>query len=188
MIERARERLDGLLQLINDWLDMNRIQTGDIVHRLRSNPLAPCVESALAGLEMTARETGITICVDLPSDLPDVCMDPDTFREALSNLIANAIKYNRPEGRVCISAREQSDWVVVAVEDTGLGMDEKEIPFIFEQFYRSKNKEVRRRQGTGLGLTIVQKVVRAHCGKIEVLSRPGEGSTFSVYLNKGRED
>jgi two-component system, sensor histidine kinase and response regulator len=188
MIERARERLDGLLQLINDWLDMNRIQAGDIVHRLRTNPLAPCVESALAGLEMAAREKGITLSVDLPSELPDVCMDPDTFREALSNLIANAIKYNRPEGRVDIRAYVQSDWVVLVVEDTGLGMDEKEIPFIFEQFYRSKDKNVRRQQGTGLGLTIVQKIVRAHRGKIEVQSRPGEGSTFSVYLNKGRED
>ncbi len=70
-------------------------------------------------------------------------MDPDTFREVLSNLIANAVKYNRPEGKVGITAREKDDWVVVGVEDTGPGMDEKEIPFIFEQFYRSKAKEVR---------------------------------------------
>jgi signal transduction histidine kinase len=188
MIERARERLDGLLQLINDWLDMNRIQAGDIVHRLQSCPLAPCVGSALAGLEMAAHEKGIELCVDIPSDLPEVYMDSDTFREVLSNLIANAIKYNRPEGKVCISACEKDDWVVVAIEDTGPGMDEKEIPFIFEQFYRSKAKEVRRQQGTGLGLTIAQKIVRAHGGKIDVQSRLGEGSTFSVYINKGREE
>jgi two-component system, sensor histidine kinase and response regulator len=188
MIERARDRLDGLLQLINDWLDMNRIQAGDIVHRLQSCPLAPCVESALAGLEMAAHEKGIQLCVDIPSDLPEVYMDSDTFREVLSNLIANAIKYNRPEGKVCISACEKDDWVVVAIEDTGPGMDEKEIPFIFEQFYRSKAKEVRRQQGTGLGLTIVQKIVRAHGGKIDVQTRLGEGSTFSVYINKGREE
>jgi len=78
--------------------------------------------------------------------------------------------------------------MVLVVEDTGLGMDEKEIPFIFEQFYRSKDKNVRRQQGTGLGLTIVQKIVRAHGGKIDVQSRLGEGSTFSVYINKGREE
>jgi signal transduction histidine kinase len=188
MIERARERLDGLLQLINDWLDMNRIQTGDIVHRLQLCPLGPCVGSALAGLEMAAHEKGIELSVDIPPGLPEVCMDPDTFREVLSNLIANAIKYNRPEGRVSISASERNDWVVVAIEDTGPGMDEKEIPFIFEQFYRSKAKAVRQQQGTGLGLTIVQKIVQAHGGKIEVQSRLGEGSTFSVYINRGHKD
>jgi two-component system, sensor histidine kinase and response regulator len=188
MIERARDRLDGLLQLINDWLDMNRIQAGDIVHRLQPCPLAPCVESALAGLEMAAHEKGIKLCVDIPLDLPEACMDSDTFREVLSNLISNAIKYNRPDGKVCITASEKHDWVVVAIEDTGPGMDEKEVPFIFEQFYRSKAKEVRRQQGTGLGLTIVQKIVRAHGGKIDVQTRLGEGSTFSVYINKGREE
>lgn len=188
MIERARERLDGLLQLINDWLDMNRIQAGDIVHRLQAFPLTPCVEAALAGLEMAAHEKGIKLRVDISPDLPEVCVDPDTFREVLSNLIANAIKYNRPEGKVCITAYEKDDWVVVAVEDTGPGMDEKEIPFIFEQFYRSKAKEVRQQEGTGLGLAIVQKIVRAHGGRIDVQTRPGEGSTFSVYINKGREE
>ena len=188
MIERARDRLDGLLQLINDWLDMNRIQAGEILHRLESCPLSPCVASALAGLEMAAHEKGVELRVDIPSNLPEVCMDPETFREVLSNLIANAIKYNRPQGKVGISACEENDWVVVAIEDTGLGMDEKEIPFVFEQFYRSKAKEVRREQGTGLGLTIVQKIVRAHGGKIEVQSRLGGGSTFSVYLNKGRKE
>jgi signal transduction histidine kinase len=184
MIERARERLDGLLQLINDWLDMNRIQAGDIGHRLEACPLSPCVSAALAGLEMAAIDKRLSVCVNIPSDLPDVCIDPDTFREVLSNLIANAIKYNRPEGRVRISASETKDRVVVAIEDTGLGIDEKEIPFIFEQFYRSKAKAVRQQQGTGLGLAIAQKIVRAHGGKIEVQSRPEEGSVFSIYIDK----
>ena len=188
MIERARERLDGLLQLINDWLDMNRIQTGDIGHRLEACPLSPCVSAALAGLEMAAMEKGIKLSVNIPPDLPMVCIDRNTFREVLSNLIANAIKYNRPEGKVGISACETKDCVVVAIEDTGLGIDEKEIPFIFEQFYRSKSKEIRRQQGTGLGLTIAQKIMRAHRGKIEVQSRPGEGSIFSVYVDKERKE
>ncbi len=187
MIERARERLDGLLQLINDWLDMNRIAVGDIVHRLQACPLAPCVNAALAGLEMGVLEKRIDLCVDIPPDFPDVCIDPNTFREALSNLIANAIKYNRPEGKLGISARVQDDGVVVAVEDSGLGMDEKELPFIFEQFYRSKAKEVRQQQGTGLGLAIAQKIIRAHGGRIEVQSRLGEGSIFSVFRQSKQE-
>ncbi len=184
MLERARERLNGLLQLINDWLDMSRLQAGEITHRLRPAALASCVDAALAGLEWSAREKGIEISTEVPDDLPLVEVDPDSFREVLSNLISNAIKYNRPNGYVRIRAFQQEDWVVVEVEDDGMGIEEKEIPFLFEQFFRSKSKEVREQQGTGLGLAIVEKIVRAHGGKMQVRSQLGKGSTFSVFVNK----
>lgn len=184
MLERARERLQGLLQLINDWLDMSRVQAGEIAHRLQSVSLASCLDAALAGLEWSAREKGIEIRTSVPADLPEVEVDPDTFREVLSNLISNAIKYNRPQGHVRISAFEREGWVVVAVEDNGFGIEEKEIAFLFEQFFRSKSKEVREQQGTGLGLAIVDRIVRAHGGKIEVASELGKGTTFSVFINK----
>jgi signal transduction histidine kinase len=187
MLERIGERIEGLLQLINDWLDMSRIQAGEILHRLQSVSLASCVDAALAGVELAAREKQVRLITNIPADLPAVRVDPDTFREVLSNLISNAIKYNRPRGDVWIRARDQGDRVVVEVEDTGLGMDEKEIPFIFEQFYRSKAKEIRNQQGTGIGLAIVQKIVRAHGGDIEVRSRQGEGSIFSVHIDKARD-
>ncbi len=184
MLERARERLNGLLQLINDWLDMSRLQAGEITHRLQPVALASCVDAALAGLEWSAREKGIEISTEVPDDLPLVEVDPDSFREVLSNLISNAIKYNRPNGCVRIRAFQQEDWVVVDVEDDGLGIEEKEIPFLFEQFFRSKSKEVRGQQGTGLGLAIVEKIVRAHGGKMQVRSQLGKGSTFSVFVNR----
>jgi signal transduction histidine kinase len=184
MLERARTRLEGLLQLINDWLDMSRIQAGEILHRLQAVPLASCIDAALTGLDFSAQQKGVILTREIASDLPDVQVDPDTFREVLSNLISNAIKYNRPEGFVRIRAAEREGWVVVDIEDSGFGIEEKEIPFVFEQFYRSKDKEVRKQEGTGLGLAIVQRIVRAHGGKIEVRSEYGKGSTFSVYLNK----
>jgi signal transduction histidine kinase len=187
MMERARVRLEGLLQLINDWLDMSRIKAGEIIHRLRPSELRPCIEAALSALEMAASEKRIELDVRVPPKFPEVLLDPETFCEALSNLISNAIKYNRPEGKVTIRADQKNGWVVLEITDTGLGLDEKEIPFIFEQFYRSKSKEVRREQGTGLGLTIAQKIIRAHGGKIEVRSQPGEGTTFTVYIDKARE-
>lgn len=184
MLERARERLDGLLQLINDWLDMSRIQTGEILHRLQPVKLSECVDAALAGVELAAKEKNVQIITNIPADLPDVRADTDTFREVLSNIICNAIKYNRVDGSVNISARQQPEWVVLEVKDSGLGIDEKEIPFIFDQFYRSKAKEVRKMEGTGLGLAIAHKIVRAHGGKIEVSSRLGEGTTFSIFINR----
>ncbi len=186
MLERARERLQGLLQLINDWLDMSRVQAGEIAHRLQPVALASCLDAALAGLEWSAREKGIEIRAQIPADLPPVEVDPDSFREVLSNLVSNAIKYNRPQGYVRIGAFEHEGWVVVEVEDNGFGIEEKEIPFLFEQFFRSKSKEVREQQGTGLGLAIVDKIVRAHGGKIEVKSELGKGTTFMVFINKAR--
>lgn len=184
MLERAKERLEGLLQLINDWLDMSRIQAGEILNRLQAVPVGSCIDAALAGLDFTAQQKGIDLTTEISPGLPPVQVDPDTFREVLSNLISNAIKYNRPDGYVRIRASEREGWVVVDVEDSGLGIEEKEIPFVFEQFYRSKDKEVRRQEGTGLGLAIVQRIVQAHGGKIEVKSDHGKGSTFSVFLNK----
>jgi signal transduction histidine kinase len=175
--------LNGLLQLINDWLDMSRIQAGEITHRLQPVAIASCVDAALAGLEWSARDKGIEITTSMPDDLPQVEADPDSFREVLSNLISNAIKYNRPQGYVRIRALRQNDWVVVEIEDNGFGVEEKEIPFLFEQFFRSKSKEVRGQQGTGLGLAIVDKIVRAHGGKIEVKSELGKGTTFSIFIN-----
>jgi signal transduction histidine kinase len=187
MMERIRVRLDGLLDLINDWLDLSRIEAGEIEHRLGPVSLVSCVDVALAGLELAARGRRIEIVKSIPDDLPPVLADPDTFREVLSNLISNAIKYNRPRGRVLIRASELDDRVVVDIEDTGFGMDEKEIPFLFEQFYRSKAKEILEQPGTGLGLAIAQKIIRAYGGKIEVRSQLGKGSTFSVYIDKARD-
>jgi signal transduction histidine kinase len=184
MLERARERLEGLLQLINDWLDMSRIQAGEILHRLQSVPLASCIDAAMAGLDFAAQQKGLSVTKELQPGLPNVHVDPGTFREVLSNLISNAIKYNRPGGYLRIRAAEREGWVVVDVEDSGLGIVEKEIPFVFEQFFRSKDKEVRKQEGTGLGLAIVEKIVRAHGGKVEVKSEFGKGTTFSVYVNR----
>jgi signal transduction histidine kinase len=183
MLQRAKDRLESLMALINDWLDMSRLNEGDIVNRLRPVDLKQCLDEALKGLEWSARQKNVSLLVDIPQDLPRIQADPDTFREVLSNLVSNAVKYNRTGGRVTIRARAQNGSVRVEVEDTGLGIDEKEIPFIFEQFYRARDREVRAQEGTGLGLAIARKIVRAHGGTMEVKSRKGEGSTFAVIVH-----
>jgi two-component system sensor histidine kinase/response regulator len=183
ILGRVRERLEGLLNLIGDWLDMSRIHSGEILNRLQPLPVSACVREALACFDVMAEERGITITTDIPPGCPEIHADPLTFRELLSNLISNAIKYNRDDGSICIRAREEQGWVVLEIEDTGLGLEEVEIPFIFEQFYRGKAPEVRKQLGTGLGLSIVQRILKGHGGKIEVKSAPGKGSTFLVFLN-----
>lgn len=183
MLERIRYRLEGLLELINDWLDMNRIQSGEILSRLQKVSLAGCVKDVLDTFEVAARTKNITCETDIPANFPDVMVDPLTFGELVSNLVSNAIKYNREGGSVRIRAHEEEGWAVLEVEDTGPGMEEVEIPFVFEQFYRGKSPEIRQETGTGLGLTIVERIARAHGGKVEVRSVPGQGSVFSVYVS-----
>ncbi len=184
MLGRIQHRLDGLLNLINDWLDMSRIQSGEILSRLQRVSLSRCVKDAVDGFELAAGEKNIRCTVEIPPGFPDVQVDPFTFRELLNNLIANAIKYNREGGSITIRAHEKKDWAVLEVEDTGIGIEEKEIPFVFDQFYRGKAQEVRTQTGTGLGLSIVQRIVKAHGGKVEVRSRPGKGTVFSIYVNR----
>ncbi|SMC25264.1 His Kinase A (phospho-acceptor) domain-containing protein [Desulfacinum hydrothermale DSM 13146] len=183
MLQRAKDRLESLMALINDWLDMSRLSEENIVSRLQAVDLRACLDEALKGLEWAARQKNVSLHVEIPQDLPRIHADPDTFREVLSNLISNAIKYNRVGGRVTIRARGQNGSVQVEVEDTGVGIDEREVPFVFEQFYRAKDREVREQEGTGLGLAIVRKIVRAHGGTIQVVSRKGEGSIFRVVVH-----
>lgn len=182
MLERAQQRLQGLLDLINDWLDMSRMQPGDIVSRLRPVPVAACVAAALAALEHAGRDRGITVSSELAPELPPIVADLQSLKEVLANLVANAVNYNRDGGQVWVRARDLGQQVAIDVEDTGYGIDAKEIPFIFDQFYRGKDKAVRHRPGTGLGLAIAQKIVRAHGGTISVSSELGRGSTFTVEL------
>ena len=184
VVERIRVRLDGLLQLINDWLDMSRILSGEILDRIQPISALACVQDVVTCFEMPAQEKEISLNYEIPPDFPVIRVDPVTFRELLNNLVSNGIKYNRRGGAVTVRAYEKSNWMVIEVEDTGLGMEEKELAFIFEQFYRGKSPEVREQPGTGLGLAIVQRIVKAHGGKIEVRSTPGEGTVFSVYVSK----
>lgn len=186
MLERGQERLQGLLDLINDWLDMSRMQAGDIAQRLHPTAVSDCVQAALAALEHAGQDRGITVCAEIADDLPMVRADADTLREVLVNLVANAINYNRDGGRVTVRAGQTEQQVVITVEDTGYGIDPKEIPFIFDQFYRGKGKRIRQRQGTGLGLAIARKIVRAHGGTLAVSSEPDRGTTFTVQLPKDR--
>ena len=184
MLEHARGRLEGLLHLIKDWLDMSRLRGGEIARRLKTVSVISCVDAALAGLELAAQEKDVKIITNISSDLPLIRVDFDAFREILGNIVANAVKYNRRGGEVRIRAFERNNVVLVKVEDTGLGIDEREIPFTFDQFYRCKSKEVRSRQGTGLGRAIACKIIRTHGGELEVRSTVDKGSTFTVHVNK----
>jgi signal transduction histidine kinase len=182
LLGRAREKIEGLLDLINDLLDVARIESGHAVQQ--QVPLQ--LEAILAGttrlMRAKAQAQGITLKLLLPPELPEVLADVRGMEEVFTNLIGNAIKYSPEGGEVTVSAEAQGDFLEVRVTDKGIGIEPEEIPKIFEQFYRVKHPKTRHVIGTGLGLPIVKGIVEAHRGWVTVESTPGKGSTFKVVL------
>ena len=111
-------------------------------------------------------------------------LDKDLVRISINNLISNAIKYNRPSGKVELSAEENEQEIIIRVRDTGIGIAEQDQLSIYNKFFRSEDDEVRQRSGHGLGLSLVQQAVKLHHGKLQLHSTPGEGSEFVISFTK----
>ncbi|MCJ7730502.1 MAG: cell wall metabolism sensor histidine kinase WalK, partial [Sedimentisphaerales bacterium] len=130
---------------------------------------------------LPAKNKGLELSLELDENLPRVTLDRDRIIQVLTNLIGNAIKFTPQGGQVRLSFQKQDNELVIRVSDTGAGIPKEDLPKIFEQFYRvqRRGEEIK---GTGLGLTIVKRIVLLHGGRIEVESEPDRGSTFSVFL------
>ncbi len=173
---------ERLAKLIDDILDLSRIESG----RLRLEP-KPCalrgiVDRVVSALGRQAREKEIRLTTEIPSDLPAVLADEDRIAQVLSNLLDNALKYTEGGGSVTITAREHDGRVRLDVSDTGVGILEKDLPRVFERFYRVGGQQSSAKIGTGLGLSIVKHIVQAHNGQVFVQSVYGRGSTFGFTL------
>jgi signal transduction histidine kinase len=184
MILRAQERLNSLLQLINDWLNIARINKGQLVDKLRPVALDKILAKQVEFMKPLASEYGVTIEIEPVSGPALVLGDEQTLEQVFANLISNAIKFNKPAGSVRISLREEDDFIAAEVKDTGIGIAKEHLPFIFDQFYRVRRGEGEKTKGSGLGLSIAKKIVEAHNGRIEVTSEPGAGTAFTVRLPK----
>ncbi len=180
-VERAMDALTRMENLVNDVLDMSRVG--------RSGPLEPepcdirlLVGESVALVEGVSIANNISVEIDMPDDLPNVAGDPNLLRQLVSNLITNAIKYNRPDGTVWVSAEAVDENVRLVVKDTGYGIGESDMDQIFDPFYRASLGKKLRIDGSGLGLAIVQAVVTRHNGDISVTSEVDKGTTFTVTL------
>jgi signal transduction histidine kinase len=109
-------------------------------------------------------------------------LDKDKFKQIMYNLLSNACKYSKEGGNVWVRIKKEGRWIEIEVEDNGIGIDEKDLPYIFERFYRGDISRSRETGGTGIGLTITRALVEAHGGKIEVKSTKGKGSIFRLSL------
>lgn len=170
-----------LLSLIDGILDMAKLDAGAAELRLEAFAPGPVITQCAAMLALDAKQAGLTLAVDLPSNLPDVVADSRAFKQILINLLSNAIKFTE-RGRINLSAAVEDSELVVEVEDTGVGIAAADLPFVGNAFFRAGVSKVQRRDGTGLGLSIVKDLVRRHGGEVEMSSRAGEGTRVRVRM------
>lgn len=184
ILERMKVRIEGLLTLTRDWLNLAQIEKGNLIQEFQSLDLAHIISETVELMRPEAAARNVTIESKVPGSIPAIRGDEETLMRVFSNLIANAIKYNVPGGRVTISGRADDSRVEVLVSDTGIGIPDGDLPFIFDEFYRVKRNAT---EGTGLGLSIAKKIVEAHSGTISVSSEVDKGSTFAVSLPRSQE-
>jgi two-component system sensor histidine kinase/response regulator len=180
-MKRMMTRIDDLVKLIHTWL---RDMSGDI-NKLKANfkpvPIAVAMSKAVDSSAPHAKRKDVQIVVNPPEPAGVVLGDEGTLTEALVNVIGNAVKYSHVGGKVTVTAETRGDKIVISVADTGIGMAEEDIPFIFDGLFRAKSAR-NTHSGTGLGLSISRRVVEAHEGTISVQSKLGTGTTFVITL------
>jgi two-component system, OmpR family, phosphate regulon sensor histidine kinase PhoR len=180
-VDKVLKKIDVLLKLINDLLDVAKIEAGKYVRAHVPTDIGQIIEEMVAFMEPRAKEQGLTLTY-VCQDLKPIQADPKGIEEVLNNLLSNAINYSPDGGQVAITARGTSGYVEVKIQDTGIGIPQEELPKIFDKFYRVKHPKTRNVMGTGLGLSIVKGVVEAHRGSIDVESVLGQGTTFRILL------
>ena len=169
-----------LRQLVEDIGRLADAQQLGEIEAIEPLDLAAVAAERAQAFAARAKEAGITLDTELAA--APVAGDRRRLEQVIDNLIANALRYTDRGGRVAVRTRVSEQQSVLEVADTGIGIAPEELPYVFERFWRSDKSRARRSGGTGIGLAIVQELVRAHHGHVEVTSRPGEGSTFFVRL------
>ncbi len=181
-LERSRRRCDLMVRLIEDWLTLARAECSELVRRREPLDLHQILSDIAEAYEGQARESGITLELTQPERTLMVAGDEGCVGVLFTNLVENAIAYNRPEGKVSISARVERGEVCVSVADTGRGIPEEYQALVFDEFFRVKDEIEATPAGTGLGLPISKRIVAEMGGKIDLESEVGVGSTFTVRL------
>jgi len=171
-----------LLELINEILDLSKIEAGKMKLSVEDFEIEPVIEEAMALLRVEAGRKHIELVSEVEEASIEARADRGKVRQVLNNLLSNAVKFTPPGGRVTLRASRQEDRVTVSVIDTGIGIKEEDQDRIFQAFTQVDGSYARRYQGTGLGLTLVKKFVEMQGGRVTLTSRFGEGSDFSFTL------
>jgi NtrC-family two-component system sensor histidine kinase KinB len=184
ILATARQDSDRLYQVIEDLLDISRIESGGAEIQLQPVNVEELIGQATDKVRSAFRDHKITLSLNVAADVPPVLVDPARFHLVFDNLLSNALKYTSAGDEVRVTARPEDGMVRFAVEDTGMGIAPEYLPRIFEKFYRVPGQE---QISSGLGLTIAKETVEAHGGTLEVTSQPGKGTTFTFTVKAVKE-
>ena len=199
-ISMAKRNIQRLSGIIEDLLDLSRIQTGKLDFKYKTVDITPSLELLQRTFLQVANEKSININLDIQDKLPEVYADIRRIEQILSNLVSNALKFTSPDGDINIEAnivnhyeinqenlvspvtKPNGQYIKISVSDNGIGIKKEDIPKIFDKFSQIESSLKRNNGGVGLGLTITKQLIDSHLGVIEVDSKEQEGSTFTVYL------
>ncbi|TMH63675.1 MAG: GAF domain-containing protein [Betaproteobacteria bacterium] len=171
-----------LLSLINDILDLSKIEAGRMELEVSTFDLASALSNAMTLVRERAQRHTIALEQQVDPQLGEITADERKFKQILVNLLSNAVKFTPDGGRIDVSARREEDNVVIAVHDTGIGIAEQDQAAVFEEFRQVGRDYTNKQEGTGLGLALTRKFVELHGGRIWLESKPGKGSTFTFTI------
>jgi len=183
LLQRSTRRIDGLLTLISDLLDIPRMEAGQLVQEMKDLSFNEVVDRSVDSVERLAREKNLALDVDLPKGSPQVCGSSRRLQQVLTNLLSNAINYTE-QGGISVRVLAAGNEIRVEVSDSGVGVPPQELPKLFQDFFRGSNAKS---DGTGLGLSLSRRIVEAHGGKVWAESpcpETGRGSKFVFTLPK----
>lgn len=186
MIDRSLHRLQGMRNLIMDMLDFTRIESGKKKRKIEPVSLCEIIQYSIEAFQPLAIQKDVDVYLNCNEKIT-LDADRQELEIVCNNLISNAVKYNKVGGRVDIDLKKDNGRVIMAVSDTGIGMEPEDTKRLFEDFVRIKSKETKDISGSGLGLSIVKKVLDLYGASVSVDSQPGEGSCFTVVFDQGEE-
>jgi len=192
--ERTREEYletivnesERLARLVDNVLDFSKIEQGKKIYRLRPTRLEDVAGSAARAMQFPLAQQGFQLHLSVQEEMPELEADPDAIEQAILNLLTNAMKYSGEAREIDLRLGARNGDAIIQVVDHGLGMTPDERKRVFEKFYRAPSHESELIAGTGLGLTLVEHIAKAHGGRVEVESAPGAGSTFCIVLPVGQ--
>lgn len=187
-LKKAEKSINRLIYIVEDLEAITKFESGELTLDYETFDIVSLMKDVFETQELKAKENGIRLTFDSKYDKPiKVYADKERIFQLASNLIVNSINYGQRNGRTTVSFMDMGDNILIEVTDNGLGIEQKDIPRIFERFYRVDKSRSREQGGTGLGLAIVKHVIEAHNQTINVRSTPGKGTSFAFTLSKAKK-
>ncbi len=181
-VRKIRDSGEHLLELINDILDLAKLETGFLELNIAPTLLHPIIETCVRLIRKFVNEKNLNLIVNYDTQVQYILLDGARFKQVLMNLLSNAVKFTPEGGTIKIATQAEADYIEIRISDTGIGIVKAEIPRLFKPFEQLDSRLSRTHSGTGLGLALVYRLVKLHGGSISVDTQLGKGSTFTVTL------